>query len=107
MNYITRLLFICQYYYNTKIDINPKLIDNQYERDMAELEQNLQASGFNLEDYVKYSGMDFEMFKKNQREQAKARMHFILTMDAIVKAENLKGDFESLEKFLKKENKFV
>jgi len=90
---------------NTKIDINPKLVDNQYQQDMYEIEQRLAQTGFSLEDYVKYNGMDFDVFKKNQREQARQRTHFILVIDAIVKKEGIKSDFASIEKFLKEVNK--
>ncbi len=53
--------------------------------------------GFNLDLYFQFTGMDLEGFKAQLRQEAEKRLSYNLTLEAIVKAENIDVTEEEVE----------
>jgi len=89
---------------NTKININPKLVENQMQHNLADLEKQLAQMEIDIPSYVQYIGMDMEAFMAQQQKTAEQRVHLALVLDAIMRENKLK-DMDAAVKLLKKENK--
>lgn len=76
------------------------MIDNEVERMVKEFDQRLQQQGLNLELYSQFSGQDIDSLKETMREDAEKRVRVNLTLEAIVKAENIDVTEEEVEKEL-------
>jgi trigger factor len=74
---------------NTEVDIPEAMINTELERMMKEFEQRLQYQGMNLELYFQFTGTDEEALKGQMKEDAEKRVRVNLTLEAIVKAENI------------------
>ncbi|CEE02223.1 Trigger factor [Caldibacillus thermoamylovorans] len=85
---------------NAEIDIPEVMIDNEVERMVKEFDQRLQQQGLNLELYSQFSGQDIDNLKETMREDAEKRVRVNLTLEAIVKAENIDVTEEEVEKEL-------
>lgn len=85
---------------NAEIDIPEVMIDNEVERMVKEFDQRLQQQGLNLELYSQFSGQDIDSLKETMREDAEKRVRVNLTLEAIVKAENIDVTEEEVEKEL-------
>jgi len=85
---------------NAEIDIPEVMFDNEVERMVQEFEQRLQQQGLNLELYSQLSGQDIDSLKETMREDAEKRVRVNLTLEAIVKAENIDVTEEDVEKEL-------
>lgn len=85
---------------NAEIDIPEVMIDNEVDRMVKEFDQRLQQQGLNLELYSQFSGQDIDSLKETMREDAEKRVRVNLTLEAIVKAENIDVTEEEVEKEL-------
>ncbi|MBA9025767.1 trigger factor [Peribacillus huizhouensis] len=74
---------------NVEVDIPEVMINNEVDRMMKDFEQRLQSQGLNMELYFQFSGQDEEALKGQMLEEAKNQVRVSLTLDAIVKAENI------------------
>ncbi|USK32805.1 trigger factor [Bacillus sp. F19] len=82
---------------NAEVDIPQVLIENEVNRMMQEFEQRLQAQGMNLELYFQFSGQDEDALKEQMKEDASKRVKYNLTLEAIVKAENIEVTDEEVD----------
>ncbi|MBZ5749428.1 MULTISPECIES: trigger factor [Metabacillus] len=85
-----------------EVDIPNALIENEISRMMQEFEQRLQMQGMNLELYFQFSGQDEAALKAQMQEDAEKRVKYNLTLEAIVKAENIDVSDEDVEAELTK-----
>lgn len=74
---------------NAKFDIPVEMIDAEVAQMVKEAEQRFQMQGFNLDLYFQFTGTDLEGFKAQLRPEAEKRLSYNLTLEAIVKAENI------------------
>ncbi|MDR1094252.1 MAG: trigger factor [Clostridiales bacterium] len=71
-------------------DIPPPMIDSQLDSMLKDFEYRLMYQGMKLEDYFKYTKTTAEGFKKDRAEDAKKAVMTRLTIEAILKAEDIK-----------------
>ncbi|OAS84900.1 MULTISPECIES: trigger factor [Metabacillus] len=87
---------------SVEVDIPNALIENEISRMMQEFEQRLQMQGMNLDLYFQFSGQDEEALKAQMKVDAEKRVKYNLTLEAIVKAENIEVSDEDVEAELSK-----
>ena len=74
---------------NAKFEIPSEMIDSEVAQMVREADQRFQMQGFNLDLYFQFTGMDMNKFKAQLRPEAEKRLSYNLTLEAIVKAENI------------------
>lgn len=74
---------------NAEVEIPDVMVETELDRMMREFEQRLQMQGMTLDLYYQFSGQDEAALKEQMREDAAKRVKTNLTLEAIVKAENL------------------
>ncbi|WP_062355354.1 trigger factor [Bacillus kwashiorkori] len=82
---------------NAEIDIPEEMVDTELDRMLGEFEQRLQSQGLNLELYTQLTGQDKNALKDQMKVDAKKRVRISLTLEAIVKAENIEVTEEEVE----------
>ena len=87
---------------NAEIEIPAVMIDNEVDRMLQEFEQRLQMQGMNLELYFQFSGQDEDALRGQMKEEAEQRVRGNLTLEAIVKAENIEVSDEEVNAELEK-----
>lgn len=85
---------------NAEIDIPEAMVDTELDRMMNEFEQRLQMQGMNIDLYFQFSGQNEEVLREQMKEEAANRVRVNLTLEAIVKAENIEVTDEDVEKEL-------
>lgn len=79
-------------------EIPEALIDNQVDRMVQEMEYRLMYQGLRLEDYLKYSKMSMEDYKKGYRPQAAEIVKQQLVIEKIISDEKIEATDEDVEK---------
>ena len=79
------------------------MVEEQAEEFIHDFEHRLAHQGLKLDDYVKYMGTTVEDLKNSRLDDAKKTCKTRLTMDAIIKAENLKVEDSDVEKAIEKQ----
>lgn len=74
---------------NAKFEIPTEMIDSEVQQMVREADQRFQMQGFNLDLYFQFTGMDMDKFKAQLRPEAEKRLSYNLTLEAVVKAENI------------------
>ena len=76
---------------NAEIDIPDCMVERQLDYIVQDMEYRMSYmyQGLKFEDYLKYTGSNMEDFRKDRREDAKKDVKTRLTLEAIIKAENL------------------
>jgi len=74
---------------NAEIDVPEVMVDNEVDRMVNEFEQRLSMQGMNLDLYYQFSGQDESALRAQMKEEAGKRVRVNLTLEAIVKAENI------------------
>lgn len=87
---------------NATIDIPEVMIENEIDRMVKEFDQRLQQQGLNLDLYTKFSGQDLDSLKETMKEDAEKRVRVSLTLEAIVRAENIDVTEEEVNEELQK-----
>lgn len=82
---------------NAKFEIPAEMVENEVEQMVREADQRFQGQGFNLELYFQFTGTDMESFRAQLRPEAEKRLSYNLTLEAIVKAENLEVSESEIE----------
>lgn len=85
-----------------QMDIPEPMIESQTRNMVGETEQRMQSQGISLEQYLKFTGMTVEMMQEQMKPQAIKRIQTRLTLEAVVKAENIEVPEEEVEEELKK-----
>ncbi|HAX72907.1 MAG TPA: trigger factor [Firmicutes bacterium] len=82
---------------NAKFDIPVEMIDGEVAQMVKEAEQRFSMQGFSLDMYLQFTGSDLEGFKAQLRPEAEKRLSYNLTLEAVVKAENIEVTDAELE----------
>ena len=62
----------------------------------------MESQGLSMDLYLKYTGMTSEQIREQMRPQAEKRIKTRLTLEAVVKAENIQVSDERLDEEIKK-----
>ncbi len=84
----------------TEVVIPEVMVESELNRMMQEFEQRLQSQGMNLELYYQFSGQAENELREQMKEDASARVHTNLTLEAIATAENIVISDEEADKEL-------
>lgn len=87
---------------NAQVEIPEVMVTNEVNRMLQEFEQRLQMQGMNLELYFQFSGQDENALREQMKEEALNRVRVSLTLEAIVKAENIEATEEDVNAELEK-----
>src|SRR5690625_5085150 len=81
---------------NAQVDIPEAMVDTELDQMVNEFEQRLQMQGMTLEMYSQFSGQDKDALKDQMRDDAKKRVKTNLTLEAIIKEEDLEVSEEDV-----------
>jgi trigger factor len=87
---------------NATIEIPEAMMRTQEEELADQMAQNLRYQGMNLQDYLKYTNMSEEQFITSMQPQADRTIRTRLTLEAVVKAENIEVSDEEFDEELQK-----
>lgn len=87
---------------NAQVEIPEVMVTSEVNRMLQEFEQRLQMQGMNLELYFQFSGQDENALRAQMNEEAVNRVRVALTLEAIVKAENIEVTDEEVNAELEK-----
>lgn len=87
---------------NAEIDIPEVMIKNELDRMINEFKQRLSAQGMNFELYEQVTGENEEKLRERMEEDAKKRVRANLTLEAIVRAENIEVSEQEVEEELQR-----
>ena len=79
-------------------EIPDALVESQIDRMVQEMEYRLMYQGLRLEDYLKYSKMSLEAYRKGYEPQAREIVKQQLVIDKIISDEKIEAGEEELEK---------
>ena len=80
------------------MEIPQAMIDSQARQMADEFAQRLQMQGMQMDQYLRYTGLDADKFVETTKPQALKRIQTRLVLEAVVKAENIQVPDEELEK---------
>lgn len=83
---------------NAQMEIPQAMIDSQARQIADEFAQRLQMQGMQMDQYLRYTGLDADKFVETTKPQALKRIQTRLVLEAVVKAENIQVPDEELEK---------
>ncbi len=83
---------------NAQMEIPQAMIDSQARQMADEFAQRLQMQGMQMDQYLRYTGLDADKFVETTKPQALKRIQTRLVLEAVVKAENIQVSDEELEK---------
>ena len=86
---------------NVEIEIPSGMIEDELEQMVKEMDARLQYQGMKFDQYLKLIGKTMEDFKKENEEQAKSSVKTKLVLEAIIKAEKIEADEETINTKLK------
>lgn len=81
---------------NAKVEIPQCMVESQIDSYIQEFEYTLSYQGIKLDDYVKYTNSSIDDLRKVYKERAEKTVKTRLVMEAIVKAENITADEQSV-----------
>lgn len=87
---------------NASMELPEPMVDSQVRNMIEDTAQRMQYQGIPFDQYLKYIGMTLDMVKEQMRPQAVKRIQTRLTLEAVVKAENIQVSDERVEEELKK-----
>ena len=83
---------------DSKIDIPSGMVEVEIDNMIKDMENRMYYQGINLDQYLQMMGKTMEEFRKENEEQAKTSVKTRLTLEAIVKAENIEASEEDVNK---------
>ena len=83
---------------DSRMDIPEAMIESTQRQMFEEFEQRISGQGLTFEQYKTFTGTDEEKLLEQIRPQAEMRIKSRLVLEAVVEAENIQADDESLEK---------
>jgi len=81
-----------------EVEIPSGMVETEIDNMVKDMETRLSYQGVRLEQYLQMVGKSMEDFKKEHEENAKTSVKTRLTLEAIVKAENLEASEEEVNK---------
>lgn len=80
-----------------QMEIPPVMVERKIDEMVQDFEYRLQSQGLNLPTYLQYAGMEMPAFREGFAAQAQQQVRVSLTLEAIVKAEDLQAEPEAIE----------
>ena len=87
---------------NASMEIPDRMLDGQIDNMVQEMARNMESQGLSMDLYLKYTGMTSEQIREQMRPQAEKRIKTRLTLEAVVKAENIQVSDERLDEEIAK-----
>ncbi len=81
----------------TEIDLPDCMIENQIDHQLQQIEYSLMYQGMKLADYLSMTGTKIEDLRAQYREDAEKSVRSQLTVEAIMKAENIEATEEQVK----------
>ena len=81
-----------------KAEIPQAMFEARIDEDIREFGYRLQSQGMNIENYMKYTGLDKDSFRKQFHSQAERQVKLRLALESIAAKENIQPSDEDLEK---------
>ena len=80
------------------------MIERELDYIVQDMEQrlNYMYNGIKFDEYLKYTGSSMEQFRKDREEEAKNNVKTRLTVEAIIKAENIEATEKDVDEALEK-----
>ncbi len=83
---------------HVQVELPDEIVDMEYTRAQAQMEQDLQMMGLTLDAYLAQINKNKEDFEKEMREASKKRAMLQLALDKIAEMENIKVSPDEIEK---------
>ncbi|MFN2451256.1 MAG: trigger factor [Candidatus Dormibacteria bacterium] len=80
------------------VEIPELMVEQQIDRQLAELESRISRMGLGFEQYVQLSGSSVEQLREEARDGARQRVRLDLALDALATAEGLEVDESQVER---------
>jgi len=74
------------------------MYEARIDEDIREFGYRLQSQGLNIENYMKYTGLDKDSFRKQFQAQSERQVKLRLALEAIAAKDNIQPSEEDLEK---------
>lgn len=74
---------------NATIDLPQEMVDVEVERKVKEFEQRMKQSGINLQQYLQFTGQDYDQFTQNFAEASEKEVRTRLVLKKIAEVENI------------------
>ncbi len=87
---------------NAKADIPDSMVDNQVDRQIQEMAMSMMYQGLDMEGYLKYTGLTMEELRDQQKPTAREIVKTQLTLEAIIKKENIQPDEKKVDEYIQK-----
>ena len=87
---------------NASMEIPDRMLDGQIDNMVQEMARNMESQGLSIDLYLKYTGMTMDQIREQMRPQAEKRIKTRLTLEAVVKAENIQTSDERLDEEIQK-----
>ena len=84
-----------------EVEIPSGMIETEIDNMVRDIETRLSYQGMKLEQYLQIIGKTMKDFRKENEEQAKTAVKTRLTLEAIIKAENIEASEEDVDKKIK------
>jgi len=81
-----------------EVEIPSGMVETELDNMIKDMETRMSYQGIRMEQYLQMIGKTMEEFKKENEEQAKTSVKTRLTLEAIVKAENIEASEEEVAK---------
>ena len=88
-----------------EVDIPSGMIENEIDNMTREIEQRLKYQGMNFDNYLQIIGKTNEEFRKEYEEEAKTSVKNRLVLEAIIEAEKIEADKETVDSKLEEMSK--
>ena len=85
---------------NATMEIPEPMIESQVQNMINDYARRMQSQGLSLDQYMKFTGMTLKDLQDQTKPQAETRIRTRLTLEAVVKAENIQVTDEEVEKEL-------
>ena len=82
---------------NAQMEIPPVMVERKIDEMVQNFEYRLQSQGLNLPTYLQYAGMEMSAFREGFAAQAQQQVRVALTLEAIIKAEDIQAEEEAIE----------
>ena len=82
---------------NASMEIPDRMLSGQIDNMVQEMARNMENQGLSMDLYLKYTGMSMDQIREQMRPQAEKRIRTRLTLEAVVKAEDIQVSEERLD----------
>lgn len=82
---------------NASMEIPEPMIDSQVRSMVEDYARRMQSQGLSMEQYMQYTGMTIDSLKEQMRPQAVKRIQTRLTLEEVVKQQNIQISEEAME----------